>query len=41
MSEPYAVFIGDVALDEFFRPSQWPVTGTKIDLFPVATEVGG
>lgn len=41
MSEPYAVFVGDVALDEFFRPSQWPVTGTKIDLFPVATEAGG
>ncbi len=41
MSEDYAVFIGDVALDEFFQPSQWPATGTKIDLFPLATRTGG
>ena len=41
MPDHYAVFIGDVALDEFFRPSQWPATGTKIDLFPVSTETGG
>lgn len=38
----YSVFIGDVALDEFFRASQWPAApGTKIDLFPLTSTTGG
>ncbi|HQR80372.1 MAG TPA: hypothetical protein PLT68_09150, partial [Actinomycetota bacterium] len=38
----YSVFIGDVALDEFFTASQWPaMPGTKIDLFPLASVTGG
>ncbi len=41
MSDHYAVFIGDVALDEFFTASQWPAAGTKIDLYPLSTETGG
>lgn len=42
MNLPYAVFVGDVALDEFFRASRWPAApGTKIDLFPLETRVGG
>lgn len=42
MNRPYAVFIGDVALDEFFRTSHWPTSpGTKIDLVPAGTHVGG
>jgi ribokinase len=41
MSDHYAVFIGDVALDEFYTASQWPASGTKIDLYPVSTETGG
>ena len=41
MSDHYSVFIGDVALDEFFTASQWPAAGTKIDLYPLSTETGG
>lgn len=41
MAEHYSVFVGDVALDEFFRPSHWPAAGTKIDLFPIITRTGG
>lgn len=41
MARPYSVFVGDVALDEFFRAPAWPTAGTKMDITPVGTYVGG
>lgn len=38
----YSVFVGDVSLDEYFRPSHWPAAaGSKIDLFPLGSHTGG
>lgn len=38
----YSVFVGDVSLDEYFRPSHWPAeAGSKIDLFPLGSYTGG
>ena len=34
------MFIGDVALDEYFRPSAWPAVA-KIELEPLGSYVGG
>lgn len=35
------VFIGDVALDEYFRPSTWPAAADKIELASLGTFAGG
>jgi len=37
----YSVFIGDVALDEYYRADRWPEHGTKIDVQPVGAFPGG
>lgn len=38
----YSVFIGDVSMDEYFRPSNWPAeAGSKIDLYPLGSHTGG
>jgi ribokinase len=37
----YSVFIGDVALDEYFRAERWPGSGAKIDIAPIGSHVGG
>jgi ribokinase len=36
-----AVFVGDVALDEFFRTDAWPGSGEKVDVTPIGSHVGG
>ena len=37
----YSVFLGDVALDEYFRADTWPGSGEKIDITPMGSYVGG
>lgn len=37
----YSVFIGDVALDGYFRAERWPGSGAKIDIEPIGSHVGG
>jgi len=37
----YSVFLGDVALDEYFRAETWPGSGAKIDITPIGSHVGG
>ena len=39
--ERYSIFLGDVALDEYFRAETWPGSGAKIDITPIGSHVGG
>jgi sugar/nucleoside kinase (ribokinase family) len=45
MSSPgagrFSVFVGDVALDEYFRSDTWPGSGEKVDITPMGSYVGG
>ncbi|MDL9981266.1 carbohydrate kinase family protein [Microbacterium sp. ASV49] len=41
MSGEAAFFIGDVALDEYYRTASWPAHGTKAILQPIANLPGG
>lgn len=41
MTDDSCVFIGDVALDEYYRADRWPGLGTKIDVQPVGAFPGG
>ncbi len=36
-----AVFLGDVALDEYFRADRWPGSGEKVDIVPAGSFAGG
>lgn len=36
-----AVFIGDVAVDEYFAASRWPLPGDKAELTTIDRYVGG
>ena len=35
------IFLGDVALDEYFRTDRWPGSGEKVDIVPAGSLVGG
>ncbi len=41
MKGRYSIFIGDVALDEYYRIDSWPSHGTKVDIDPVGAYPGG
>lgn len=40
MTQP-VFFIGDVAVDEYYRLPSWPTAGTKLDVVPQGREFGG
>ena len=40
MTQP-VFFIGDVAVDEYYRLPTWPTAGTKLDVVPQGCEFGG
>lgn len=35
------IFLGDVALDEYFRTDRWPESGEKVEIVPAGSFVGG
>lgn len=41
MSEDYAVFIGDVALDEYYLAPRWPHLNDKIEVLAKEPKIGG
>ena len=41
MKGGYCIFIGDVALDEYYRVETWPSHGTKVDVDSVGAFPGG
>lgn len=41
MTRPYAVFLGEVAMDEYYVAPRWPGAGDKVTVEQRASEVGG